>query len=307
MIIDQLPALSTAGDSDEIAIEVGQTTYKMTKADFLKEFMPKAGGTFTGDVTFNGVLDVTQRRCNATLSSAGWYRILRYDAPSSDVASGVLPFEIEFFINRATNTTTNELHKVTLSAAQNYFRFNNEVSQSQTFSIDKVRAMVSGSTMYVDIHYDGNTANVVYVDFSVHCWWEYARLFAPVAFDAVADAPSGETVLTTYEFSANGIRTVTLTSAHSSVTINGQKCVRSGNVVSLWVDFSVSDTISGWPIIISTPTFACPANAIVYDAGSMVQTNVRVYSDVGNPGLRSYGTIPSGRYVAFVTYITTDV
>ena len=163
------------------------------------------GDVSADDVTVGGVLDMTKRRCNAVLNSSGWYRILRYDAPSSDAASGVLPFEIEFFINRVTNTTTNELHKVTLFAAQNYLRFNNEFSQSQTFSIDKVRAMVSGSTLYVDIHYAGNSANVVYVDFSVHCWWEYMGLFSPVAFESVAPSPPGETEYINHSFIQNGV------------------------------------------------------------------------------------------------------
>ena len=58
MIIDQLPALQTAGDNDEIVIEVGTTTYKIKKADFLKEFMPKSGGTFSGNVTMDGNLNI---------------------------------------------------------------------------------------------------------------------------------------------------------------------------------------------------------------------------------------------------------
>lgn len=58
MIIDQLPALQSAGDNDEIVIEVGTTTYKIKKADFLKEFMPKSGGTFSGDVTVTNNLNI---------------------------------------------------------------------------------------------------------------------------------------------------------------------------------------------------------------------------------------------------------
>ena len=165
----------------------------------------KAGLQVDWDAEFNGVVDMTKRRCNAVLNNDGWYRILQYDAPSSDAASGVLPFEIEFFIGRVTNTTTNELHKVTLFAVQNYIRFNNEYSQSQTFSIDKVRAMVSGSTLYVDIHYAGNSANVVYVDFDVHCWWEYMGLFSPVAFESVYDSPAGETEYINHSFIQNGV------------------------------------------------------------------------------------------------------
>jgi hypothetical protein len=161
--------------------------------------------------------------------------------------------------------------------------------------------------MYIDVYYNASSTNSIAAFFDMYSAMEVSQSrCVSVAFDAVADAPSGETVLTTYDFSANGIRTVTVTPAHSSVTINGQKCVRSGNVVSLWVDFTVSAAISGYDYLIYSPTFATNANALVYNVGNTLQTNVRLYADEGNYGLRCYISFPAGRYVAYVTYITTD-
>ena len=64
MIIDDLPSISIANDSDEIAIEQGTATKKITKGNFLQEIVSsisslisdisgkvsKAGDTLTGDL-----------------------------------------------------------------------------------------------------------------------------------------------------------------------------------------------------------------------------------------------------------------
>lgn len=302
MIIDQLPALATAGDNDEIAIEVGTTTYKIKKSDFLKEFMPKSGGEFTGSVAVNGVLDVIQRRREDTLSSPGWYRVCKI----ASIGRGDYSFAIDLNICRQFYYANNEQHSIRLVGTSDNFSFVNEDSKSNTQIIKRIRyTRDSNNNGYVDIYYDFSNANIVYCEFAAHGFFPNA--YTIESLQSVGDSPSGETVVTTYEFSANGIRTVTLTSAHSSVTINGQKAVRSGKVVSLWVDFTVSASISGYDYLINAPTFATAAIALVYDAYTTVQTNVRVYADDGNYGLRCYGSFPAGRYVAFITYITTDV
>jgi hypothetical protein len=302
MIIDQLPALATAGDNDEIAIEVGTTTYKIKKSDFLKEFMPKSGGEFTGSVTVNGFLDVTKRRREATLSSPGWYRVCKI----ANIGKGDYSFALDLNICRQFYYANNEQHSIRLVGTSDNFSFVNEDSKSNTQIIKRIRyTRDSNNNGYVDIYYDFSNANVVYCEFAAHGF--FPNVYTIESLQSVGDPPSGETVVTTYEFSANGIRTVTLTSAHSSVTINNQKAVRSGKVVSLWVDFTVSSPISGYDYLINAPTFAAAANALVYDTGNTVKTNVRLYADEGNYGLRCYIAFPAGRYIAFITYITTDV
>ena len=255
---------------------------------------------------FHGVVDITQRRCYATLSSVGWYRVLTYDAVSSASVQG----DDAFAIDVTLMDFTRQMHKIALQGLLGALKFVNEISATSVANydyFDKIRYTQNGTKGYIDVHYVASSTRKVACYFDVKTSVsDYRSRFVANNFTAVADAPSGETVLTTYEFTANGIRTVTITSAHSSVTINNQRCARSGNVVSLWVDFTVSTAISGYDNLINTPTFANNANALVYDSGNVLQTNVRLYADAGNYGLRGYAWFPAGRYIAYVTYITTD-
>ena len=279
--------------------------------------VPEGAGLWCDwDATFKGVLDVVPRRCHADLSSEGWYRAIRFDAINAFDLIGADGSILDINISRIYNYVNNDVHKISLLRTYNNCKFADESSLSNTLGIDKIRLTVhdggSGDRhAYIDIHYALSSVNPVAVHFNVSSAKfsvgnDYTDKWFAESLQSVADSPSGETVVTTYEFTTNGIRTATLTSAHSSVTINGQKVARSGNVVSLWVYFTVSTSISGYGYLIYTPTFATSANALVYDSYIAVQ-NVRLYADEGNSGLRCYGEFPAGRYVAFITYITTDV
>jgi len=173
------------------------------------------GGSFFGsDVTFRGVIDVTQRRCYAFLSTAGWYRVLVYDSPSNSWAIGGVSFAVDITILDVARQIT----KITLFGVNGALKFGNETTDtSYDLFIDKVRYNTNGGKGYVDIHYNGrwggrNTA----VHFDVKTAFDtgtsipsVASMFKAESLQAVADAPSGETVLTTYEFAANtGMRVV---------------------------------------------------------------------------------------------------
>lgn len=236
MIIDQLPALATAGDNDEIAIEVGTTTYKIKKSDFLKEFMPKSGGEFTGNVTVGGVLDVTRRRASASLSSAGWYRVLTFNGSSDNDANGGAGSQIDFTIVRDNGDNRPENHNIRFHLIAGVIKFDSEQSTSNAMCIDKIRYCRNGSQGYVDIHYLYSTQNNVFVSFTV-CD-DYARQYRYVAtnFTPAATSPvSPEMVVTEYSFVANTdalFKTVTLsnqsiTSGYfiyqdSSITVNSK-------------------------------------------------------------------------------------
>lgn len=204
MIIDQLPAIATAGDNDEIAIEVGTTTYKIKKSNFLKEFMPKSGGEFTGDVIVDGALYVTNRRCDALLSSAGWYRVLKFEGTSSAVI-GSAGMAIRLHITRQGTTRSAETHSITYRAANNGAgSFVEEQSLSGSFLIDKIRATYTNDRLYIDIHYSLSYENAVSVTFDVYDRTVRQSRYTAESLQAVANAPSGETVLTEYTFSGNG-------------------------------------------------------------------------------------------------------
>lgn len=288
--------------SNMISAKVGDFVWIEWMYGATNAFVSSFAAVDDKNITVAGTLDVVQRRCYATLSSEGWYRVCKI----ASIGRGDYSFAIDLNICRQFYYTNNEQHGIKLIANWDSYSFVNEDSKSNTQIITKVRYTRDGNDNgYIDIYYDSSLQNDVYCEFAAHGF--YPSLYTIESLQAVAASPSGETVLTTYEFTANGIRTVTLTSAHSSVTINNQKAVRSGKVVSLWVDFTVSTSISGYGYLINTPTFATAANALVYDLGNTVQTNVRLYADEGNYGLRCYIAFPAGRYIAFITYITTDV
>lgn len=298
MIIDQLPALQTAGNNDEIAIEVGTTTYKIKKSDFLKEFMPKSGGEFTGNVTFNGVMDVTPRRCYATLSSAGWYRVFNVTGGLGRAGSS---FSITLHIGRAYNSTNNELHTVTLIANYDNQEFSFEVSKSNTLGITKVRYTGDGSNDgYIDIYYNLTDENFVYVDFDVHCRPENAYLTQcnAVTPTAVATSPSGETVLAEYTFVANTDGLVTDLFSTSKGTV---RAYRSGDMVT--VTFAGNSTT--WTedeVFMTVADGAKPALAYIDVVSSIGRQAVvtRIYQN-GNIVLWTGPTVTGNQRLYFST------
>lgn len=240
MIINQLPSVSSAADADEIVVEIGTTTYKIKKSDFLKEFMKKSGGEFTGDVTVNGVLDVTPRRCYATLSSAGWYRVMKYQAGDSGDLLGGRGLVVDFNIQRATFA---ENHSITMRCVSGSgISFENERSKSNEQYITKIRYSYDSTNLvgYVDIYNTGTISYLTGVDFVVHG----AVLSAQSAVTAeslqyVGNSPSGETVLTEYTFAANTEGTITTPSAGvSGSKIIDSSFIRSGKVVSYHMSIS---------------------------------------------------------------------
>jgi hypothetical protein len=161
---------------------------------------------FEDNVTIDGVLDITQRRCYATLSSAGWYRIIQYNAIANNEAIGLSGRIFDIRIVRRYAQTNNEVHKITLLNPYNSFRFVDESSASNNNLITKIRATYNSTThvMYIDVYYNASSTNNIAAFFDMYSAMEVSQSrCVSVAFDAVADAPSGETVLTTYEFGAN--------------------------------------------------------------------------------------------------------
>lgn len=159
------------------------------------------GSYFNGDLTVNSTLDVTPRRCYATLNGVGWYRVFNVTGGLGLAGSS---FTVTLHIGRAYNNTNNELHTVTLLA--NYYNqeFSSEVSKSNTLGITKVRYTTDGSNNgHIDIYYDLSAENLVYVNFDVHCRPENAIRYNAVTPTAVAASPSGETVVKEYSFAAN--------------------------------------------------------------------------------------------------------
>lgn len=162
----------------------------------------------SGNVTVGGVLDVTNRRAQAVLSSPGWYRVLTFAGTSTYQPDGATGALVRFNIVVYGSTAVNGNHQIDLSTAYGtgHREFVNEFSNGQDTLIDKIRYTKKGNNFYVDVHFTGNSGNTVSVWFDPKTTVAFQAKFISSELEAVADSPSGETVVTTYTFSQTGAR-----------------------------------------------------------------------------------------------------
>lgn len=158
----------------------------------------KAGLQVDWNAEFNGVVDVTQRRCYNTLPSAGWYRVLVFNSDSVNHSNGYAGSTIDFNIGYKGQ---NETHKISLHIVNGRIKFDCENSVSYSQLIDKIRYTINGAVGYVDLHILGECAGL-YVDFIVHD--QPAKQYQYVAANlvGVGPSPSGETIVTEHTFSS---------------------------------------------------------------------------------------------------------
>lgn len=147
--------------------------------------------------------DVNAERCinvTATPTAAGWYRAASFDAPNN-VQNGACGFILDINITRTYGFTNNELHSIRLFGAYNNLQFLNEVSQSNSLGITKIRYTTSSAKAYIDIYSTITTnGNAVTVDIVPHTNPTYIKSLKAESLQSVADAPSGETVSASYDF-----------------------------------------------------------------------------------------------------------
>ena len=176
------------------------------------------GGGTVQDLTVTGVLDVTNRRCSATLSSAGWYRVMQ----TKDVAGTI----ITFYIGRPWDSNPAETHKISFyTVGSGKSAFLDETSDTNTLCVDKIRATYGGGLMYFDVYYNASSANEVLVYFDVYGKGQANGTSIAMGLESVADAPSGETVLTEHTFAVNNRAILTtnifsIRRTYSNITIS---------------------------------------------------------------------------------------
>lgn len=183
---------------------------------------------------FNGVLDVTQRRCYANLSSQGWYRVISYKG-SGNIPSGGAGALLNIKIIREADAYANETHEATLSIVLNQIVFYGEQSNSKVQIIDKVRYNVASDYGYVDIHYNSTSSNYVYVEFSLSSFVSQQSIVSIEGFQPVDPSPSGETVMTEYTFIKTSGEKNTFTPSHGTSAFGGCWYSRSGEYVTVHV------------------------------------------------------------------------
>lgn len=168
------------------------------------------GGNLTVGSALGGVLDVVDRRCYATLSSDGWYRVLK----TADVSGTI----IDIYIGRPYGANPAETHKISFFiAGGGKSTFTNEISATNTLCVDKIRYTYGGGFAYVDIHYNANSANEVLVYFDVYGKGQANGTTVAYGLQNVGPSPSGETVSTPHNFIANNTP-VTVTDSSNLLT-----------------------------------------------------------------------------------------
>ena len=188
------------------------------------------------DTELHGTLDVVKRRCSATLSSAGWYRVFLYSSTNDDELAGGKSANIRITITRegiAGNSFRNEVHFIDFSLAYGSYIFSNETSVTQSLAIDKIRYGydLTNHFGFIDIHCKRNDSNPITVSFNVATDLETQGEMASVEPYSVADAPSGETVLATHDFVANTHISGSVVGSYGTIYYD-----RKGGVCSIYGD-----------------------------------------------------------------------
>lgn len=171
-------------------------------------------GTYAGDLTINyggnltikgGVLDVVDRRCYDTLSSAGWYRVMDVKAASANASKFSVATIVDINIGTEYWANNNGTHKISLHGVFNNVAFLGEESKSNYMLVSKIRYTYDSSgNGHIDIYYTGTSGNPVWCTFTVHAPYSYQHWFVANHFSGVGPSPANETVLAEHTFIANG-------------------------------------------------------------------------------------------------------
>lgn len=199
MIIDQLPS-ANPNLTDETVTEQGTNLFKTTWQK-IRDLFLSSSAAFSANVSVGGALDVVPRRASAVVSSAGWYRILTYTAPSAQIAQGRYSMMLDLIVGDLTN----DVHRVTLAFASYGLAFLDESGKVTTQLFDKVRYTYNGSIGYVDVHFIGTSARTVWAFIDPFTNPDYRSRIVTNDFTAVNDAPAGETIVATYDFAGNTV------------------------------------------------------------------------------------------------------
>ena len=154
---------------------------------------------------FNGTLDVTPRRCEATLPTSGngvgWYRAIVYNAYDTSSAQGTSGEIVTIKI--VYTSAVSVQHEISLFMTKGKVAFLNEISHGTTNLVDQIRYNYNGSTGYIDIHWTTTTACYVNVSFDVASRNYAQGGWVAGALTSVAESPANETELTRYTFAEN--------------------------------------------------------------------------------------------------------
>ena len=276
----------------------------------------QAGLEVDWDAQFDGVVDVVNRRVSASLSSSGWYRVLSYNISSATGAKFATSAIIDFSIGSVYNNVNNMAHFVRMIGIYNYVRFVDESSFSNTTPlIDKIRYTYDSNNMgHVDVHYYGSSANTVFVDFDIKTDPTLKGMYTAESLQAVADAPSGETVLAMHSFTDNNThrylaKSYTTNSYVDSTAFNRIYAYQHGDMVQITFNLNFTSAMPTTSNFVEIGRFTLPTNRgfpfslLQTLAGQKSSTNILV--QISTSGVISihneFSTSASGWYRACIT------
>ena len=244
-------------------------------------------------------VDVTPRRCFATLSSANkWFRAIKIEG--QNFADGGSGFELDIVIAREYWQSANEIHSIKFQAVSSNFRFIGEHSTTKNLYIDEIRFVrESNDVGYIDIHYNTSSQNGVYVGFTAHNYWQES--FTASDLSETATSPVVGSVVTEYVFTSNTDKPIDFSPAVGTADFGGCWFSLCNDLVT--VSVGLTGLTNGTPHTIYT----LPSHLWPKDQACVVGSGV---SYTTYPGLfvRSDGKIqvyvPSGGLIsAVVTYM----
>ena len=255
------------------------------------------GDVTADDVTVNGVLDVTKRRCDASLSSVGWYRVFSFNIGANNTVRFSNSALIDINILSTYNGTNNMAHRITLMGLYTKPQFVNEISGSNTATpiIDKIRYTYGSDYKgHVDVHYSVSSANNVDVRFDENTRYTMPPYYVAESLQAVDDAPSGETVMAEYTFLANtdyGPTTFTPTSGTSYANYGGCYYEKRNGIMHVHVGVS-GLTANTTTTVYTLPSDVRPVSSVTsYGVGGSFSLGVLGRANAGGAiEIRSEGT-----------------
>lgn len=211
---------------------------------------------------FDKVVDVVQRRADASLSTAGWYNIIKFNIGSSTSVKFATAQILNIRIGTTYSNTSNCTHEVTMLATYNTNpRFADELSRSNVNVIDKIRYRYDANNNgWIDVHYAATASNSVWMTFDVGSYNTTQQYWVAQNFTAVDDAPStggtADTILTTHTFMGTTAASISFTPTTGSAYSTYGNCyyAKDGNVVQVHIG------MQGLTASTSTNIYTLPAD-----------------------------------------------
>lgn len=213
----------------------------------------RAGKDSDGSTINTTYLKVAQAtkvfRTSASLSSSGWYRFLVY----GETLATIMEFNICIPYSQGSTTEAGEVHRIKYPTTYGGKAvFSDEYSSGETLLVDKIRRtyqdeeVTSNRVWGFDIHYTGDSARTVYIELVIRGNFNESNV-TMVNLSSISDAPTGETVYPTYNFSQvteGNITSLCSFTKTSGGTLTLDSVIRRGNMVSIEVHVKPTSSIS---------------------------------------------------------------